>query len=62
MYEYEVADLARKSETDLSALFNEISLALARVEPAGPEWQQLVANPDAAARERRRRLYSFKPR
>ena len=56
------SELARRTETELSVLFNECNLALVRAEPFSPEWHTASANVEIILRVRRQRIQPYKPK
>lgn len=54
-------ELARRTNTELSVLFNEINLALAMAEPFSPDWHTAQANLQAIMRVRTQRLQQCRP-
>lgn len=51
-----VAELARRSESELGALVHSFNAALACCQPFSREWNEARAGVDAALTERRRRI------
>lgn len=53
-------ELARRSNAELSVLFNEFNLALARAEPFSEDWHIAHTNLDTIMRVRNQRLQQFR--
>ena len=58
---FATSELARRTETELSVLFNECNLALAKAEPFSSEWNIASANVETILRVRKQRAQQYKP-
>ncbi len=59
---FTTSELARRNETELSVLFNECNLALARAEPFSSEWHRASANVETILRVRKQRAQQYRPK
>ncbi len=59
---FTTSELARQTDAELSALFNQCNLALVRAKPLSRDWNIASANVETILRVRKQRTQLYKPR